>query len=75
MQPRNRMGLDDSKVMLNIQKYGNTTNGNDSTLSLGLGKEIEERRQPDSCSFRWWIYLGKYLGEMGNLIHSCYTCS
>jgi len=36
-----RLGLDDSKVMLNIERYGNTTAG---TVPLGLRDAIEEGR-------------------------------
>src|SRR5207245_10227229 len=36
-----RLGLDDSKVMVNIDKYGNTTAG---TVPLGLGDGLQEGR-------------------------------
>jgi 3-oxoacyl-[acyl-carrier-protein] synthase-3 len=36
-----RLGLDDSKVMLNIDRYGNTTAG---TIPLGLRDAVEEGR-------------------------------
>ena len=36
-----RLGVDDSKVMINIEKYGNTTAG---TLPLGLMQAVEEKR-------------------------------
>ena len=36
-----RLGLDDSKVMINIERYGNTTAG---TIPLGLRDAIEEGR-------------------------------
>ena len=36
-----RLGVDDSKVMINIEKYGNTTAG---TLPLGLMQALEEKR-------------------------------
>lgn len=36
-----RLGVEDSKVMINIEKYGNTTAG---TLPLGLMQALEEKR-------------------------------
>ncbi|HET8925387.1 MAG TPA: beta-ketoacyl-ACP synthase III [Candidatus Acidoferrum sp.] len=36
-----RLGLDDSKVMVNIDRYGNTTAG---TIPLGLRDAVEQRR-------------------------------
>ncbi len=36
-----RLGVDDSKVMVNIEKYGNTTAG---TIPLGLAQALEEKR-------------------------------
>jgi len=36
-----RLGVDDSKVMVNIDRYGNTTAG---TIPLGLRDAVAERR-------------------------------
>jgi 3-oxoacyl-[acyl-carrier-protein] synthase-3 len=36
-----RLGVDDSKVMVNIEKYGNTTAG---TIPLGLRDAVEQKR-------------------------------
>jgi 3-oxoacyl-[acyl-carrier-protein] synthase-3 len=36
-----RLGVDDSKVMVNIEKYGNTTAG---TIPLGLAQALDEKR-------------------------------
>jgi 3-oxoacyl-[acyl-carrier-protein] synthase-3 len=36
-----RLGLDDSKVMLNIERFGNTTAG---TIPLGLADALEQKR-------------------------------
>jgi 3-oxoacyl-[acyl-carrier-protein] synthase III len=43
-----RMGIDDSKVMLNIQRYGNTTNG---TLPLCLWDYEKQLKKGDSLVF------------------------
>jgi len=64
-----RMGLDDSKVMLNIERYGNTTNG---TLPLCLWEWEPRLRKGDNIvlaafggGFTWgaiyirWAYDGK----------------
>lgn len=65
----NRMGLDDKKVMLNIQRYGNTTNG---TLPLLLWDYQDQLKKGDNLvfaafggGFTWgaiyltWAYDGK----------------
>ncbi len=44
----NRMNLDESKVMLNIQRYGNTTNG---TLPLLLWDYLNELKKGDNLIF------------------------
>lgn len=44
----NRMGLDDKKVMLNIQRYGNTTNG---TLPLLLWDYLDQLKKGDNLVF------------------------
>jgi 3-oxoacyl-[acyl-carrier-protein] synthase-3 len=36
-----RLGVDDSKVMVNIERYGNTTAG---TIPLGLMDALSEKR-------------------------------
>ena len=42
---RERMGVDESKVMINIQKYGNTTNG---TLPLCLWEWEKKMKKGDN---------------------------
>ncbi|NVK28778.1 MAG: ketoacyl-ACP synthase III [Flavobacteriia bacterium] len=44
----NRMGLDEDKVMLNIQRYGNTTNG---TLPLLLWDYLSKLKKGDNLVF------------------------
>jgi 3-oxoacyl-[acyl-carrier-protein] synthase-3 len=64
-----RMGLDKSKVMINIQKYGNTTNG---TIPLCLWEWEDQLKKGDNLvlsafggGFTWgaiylkWAYNGK----------------
>jgi 3-oxoacyl-[acyl-carrier-protein] synthase-3 len=64
----NRMGLDESKVMLNIQKFGNTTSG---TIPLCLWEWEDRLRKGDNLvlaafggGFTWgavyvkWAYGG-----------------
>jgi 3-oxoacyl-[acyl-carrier-protein] synthase-3 len=66
---RERMGLDEEKVMVNIQRYGNTTNG---TLPLCLWEWESKLRKGDNIvlaafggGFTWgstyikWAYDGK----------------
>jgi 3-oxoacyl-[acyl-carrier-protein] synthase-3 len=43
-----RMGIDDDRVMLNIQKYGNTTNG---TLPLCLWDYEQQLKKGDNLIF------------------------
>jgi 3-oxoacyl-[acyl-carrier-protein] synthase-3 len=38
---QDRLGVDDSKIMINIEKYGNTTAG---TIPLGLRDAVEQGR-------------------------------
>jgi 3-oxoacyl-[acyl-carrier-protein] synthase-3 len=44
----NRMGLDDSKVLINIQKYGNTTS---ATLPLLLADFEHQLKKGDNIIF------------------------
>jgi 3-oxoacyl-[acyl-carrier-protein] synthase-3 len=44
----NRMGLDDSKVMMNIQRYGNTTS---ATLPLLLSDYESQLKKGDNLVF------------------------
>lgn len=66
---RERMGLDENKVMINIQRYGNTTNG---TLPLCLWEWEKQLRKGDNIvlaafggGFTWgsayikWAYDGE----------------
>ena len=60
-----RMGISDEKVMINIQKYGNTTNG---TIPLCLWEWEKKLHKGDNIIFiRFWrrIYLGCGLHKMG----------
>ena len=59
-----RLGVSEDKVMINIQKYGNTSAGTTS-LPLGVGGSVEERRQLDFGGFRRRLYMGLYLSQMG----------
>lgn len=61
----NRMGLPREKVMINIEKYGNTNGRYYPALFVGMGKEIKKRRQYNTGCFWRWIYLGLLVGEMG----------
>ena len=64
----NRMGLDDSKVMVNIQKYGNTTSG---TIPLCLWEWESKLKKGDNIvlsafggGFTWGaVYLKWAYGE------------
>jgi 3-oxoacyl-[acyl-carrier-protein] synthase-3 len=38
---QDRLGVDDSKIMVNIERYGNTTAG---TIPLGLRDAVEQGR-------------------------------
>lgn len=70
---RERMGLDESKVMINIQRYGNTTNG---TLPLCLWEWEDKLRKGDNIvlaafggGFTWgstyikWAYDGHQVSK------------
>ncbi len=64
----NRMGLPAEKVMLNIERYGNTTGG---TIPLCLWEWESKLKKGDNivlCCFRRWIYLGCNAGKVGLLI-------
>ena len=55
----NRMGLNEDKVMLNIHKYGNTTNG---TIPLCLWEYENRMKKGDNiilAAFGRRIYLGE----------------
>jgi hypothetical protein len=58
------MGLDDSKVMVNIEKYGNTTSGT-IPLCLWEWESAEEGRQPDPQRLRRWLHVGRHVVEVG----------
>lgn len=58
----NRIGLPKEKVMINIQKFGNTTAG---TIPLCLWEwenQLKKRRQYRSRCIRWRFYLGSHTG-------------
>ena len=62
----NRMGLDDSKVMVNIERYGNTTSGTIPLVPVGMGAPSEEGRQPGAQQrLRRRLHLGRRVREMG----------
>ena len=53
-----RVGITEDKVMMNIERYGNTTGGTIPLAAVGLRKETQKRRQPDHFCIWWWLYLG-----------------
>jgi len=58
-----RMGLSRDKVMINIQRYGNTTS---ATIPLCLWEWEKKLRRPDCAdSIRRRFHMGSYAGEMG----------
>ena len=60
-----RTGLPAEKVMINIQKYGNTTAGTIPAVPPRLGIPTQARGQPHPCRLRWRIHLGLCLPQMG----------
>lgn len=65
---RERMGLDPSKVMINIDRYGNTTA---ATIPLCLSEwwqwgKLKRGNTIVLSEFRRGIYLGRRAGEMGS---------
>ncbi len=60
-----RMGVGTDKVMINIQKYGNTTSATIPLCLWDYEKKTEKRRQHYSRSIWRRIYLGKRIFEMG----------
>ena len=60
-----RVNLPEDQVMMNIQKYGNTTS---ATLPLCLNdyeNQLKKGDTPCFCCFWWWIYLGINTFKMG----------
>ncbi len=57
-----RMGIDRSKVMINIDRYGQYDSRNDSTLLIGVvaSRSIEARAEDCPCSIRCWLHVGCY---------------
>ena len=53
-----RMELDDEKVLINIERYGNTTAGTIPLLFWDFEKKFKKRRQCRSCRFWWRIHMG-----------------
>ena len=56
-----RMGLPMDKVMVTIHKYGNTTNGDDPALPVGLRGEAQARRPAGAGGLRRRLHLGRHL--------------
>jgi 3-oxoacyl-[acyl-carrier-protein] synthase-3 len=72
-----RMGLDDSKVMLNIQRYGNTTNG---TMPLCLFEWEHLLKKGDNLilsafggGFTWGALYLKWAYDPKRLRHSDFS--
>jgi 3-oxoacyl-(acyl-carrier-protein) synthase III len=61
----NRMGLDDSKVMVNIEKYRQHHQRHHTPVSLGVGIALEEGRQHHPERLRRRLHVGCHLAEMG----------
>ncbi len=60
----NRMGLSAEKVMLNIQRYGNTTA---ATIPLCLWEWKKQLNKGDKivlAAFGWWVYVGCYFDKV-----------
>ena len=60
-----RMGLGEDKVMLNIERYGNTTARHAPALPLRLGARTPARRQPRAGGLRRRLHLGRVLAQVG----------
>ena len=60
-----RLELPMEKVMLNIQRYGNTSAATLPFGLVGLRTTVEEGRQSDFYRFRRRIHMGSRLYEMG----------
>ena len=60
-----RMNLDSDKVMMNIEKYGNTTSATIPLLLNDYESKLKKRRQGDTCCLWRRIYLGLHLFKMG----------
>jgi len=60
-----RIDLEEDKVMMNIQKYGNTTSATLPLLLHDYESQLKKRRQTDFCSLWRRIYLGFNLFKMG----------
>ena len=60
----NRMGVGTEKVMLNIDKYGNTTNG---TIPLCLWEYEKQMKKGDNHHLGFWrrLYMGRDVPKMG----------
>ena len=68
MLPLPEWDVGTEKVMINIERYGNTTNG---TIPLCLWEwesKLKKGDNVDSSCFWRWIYLGLRLLKMGLLI-------
>ncbi len=53
-----RMNLSEDRVLMNIEKYGNTTSATLTAVAFGLRVKIFERGQVNFCRFWWRVYLG-----------------
>jgi 3-oxoacyl-[acyl-carrier-protein] synthase-3 len=64
-----RMGIDPSRVMVNIQKYGNTTTATIPLVLAEYENQLKKRRPSDPNRFWRRIYLGGTLSDLG--LRSC----
>ncbi len=60
-----RMGLSEDKVMVNIQRYGNTTAGTIPLCLWDWESQLKKGDQPGPGRLRRRIHLGRNPGEMG----------
>ena len=62
------MGLTKEKVLINIEKYGNTTfHGTIPLMSLGMGKQVKKGDSIILSSIWRRLHMGKCLFKMGIL--------
>jgi 3-oxoacyl-[acyl-carrier-protein] synthase-3 len=61
----NRIGLPTEKVMLNIQRYGNTTAATIPLCLWDYEQKLKKGDKPGVSCFWRWLYLGRDVGEVG----------
>ena len=64
----NRMGVGPEKVMLNIHRYGNTTNG---TIPLCLWEWEKQLHKGDNIILA--AFGGRAMRSMGGILDTCHT--